>query len=333
MAIKVGLLGAGFIGTTHAQAYAAIEEAQLVAVADVKREAADRLAESCGARAYYDIEALLGDDEVEAVDVCLPTFLHERCVVSAAQRGKHVLCEKPIALALEQVDSMISAVREAGVIAMVAQVLRFWPQYVVIRDMFERGELGKPLMATATRLAEPPGWSGWFRDPNLSGGALVDLHIHDLDYIYSLFGRPRSVYSVGMASETGAWDYVVTSLDYGDKRAVAEASFLMPEGYPFQTIFRLLGTDGCAEYRFRVAGQVDRREEAETEFVLYRSDQPPEYPAYPDKDGYEAEIEYFVNCVSQGKEPEIATLEEARTVLQIALAARESLETGQVVQL
>ena len=331
--VKVGLLGAGFMGSAHAAAYTAIENAHLVAVADVDHAAADKLAEEQGAKAYYEIESLVKDREIDMVDVCLPTFLHERSVVSAAKRGKHVLCEKPIALILEQVDSMISAVREAGVMAMVAQVVRFWPQYVVIREMFERGELGKPLMARAARLVGPPDWSSWFKDPGLSGGALLDLHIHDLDYIYSLFGKPRSVYAVGATSETGAWDYVVTSLDYGDKRAVAEASFLMPKGFPFQTAFRLLGTDGCAEYRFRVGGQVDRREAAEMEFTLYRSNQPPEHPPSPDKDAYEAEIEYFVNCVSQGQEPEIATLEEARIVLQIALAARESLETGQVVEL
>jgi UDP-N-acetylglucosamine 3-dehydrogenase len=333
LTIKVGLLGAGFIGTAHAQAYAVIEEAQLVAVADVKREAADRLAESHGARAYHDIEALLADDEVEAIDVCLPTFLHERCVVLAARRGKHVLCEKPIALTLEEVDRMISAVQEAGGIAMVAQVIRFWPQYVVIRDMFERGELGRPLIATAARLAQRPGWSGWFKDPSLSGGALVDLHIHDLDYICSLFGKPRSVYAVGLTSETGAWDHVVTSLDYGDKRAVAEASYLMPEGFPFQMAFGLLGTDGCAEYRFRVGGQVDQREEAETELVVYRPGEPPERPSCPQADAYVAEVAYFVNCVAEGRQPALATLGEARTVLEVALAARRSLETGLVIQL
>lgn len=331
--IGVGLLGAGFIGTTHAAAYPKIENARLVAVADVNQAAADKLAEEHGAKAYYEVEPLLEQREVDIVDVCLPTFLHQRCVVSAAEHGKHVLCEKPIGLSLEEVDRMISAIRDAEVMAMVAQVLRFWPEYAAIKEMLEDGKLGEPLVANATRLVEPPDWGDWFADPDLSGGALLDLHVHDLDYIYSLFGMPRAVYAVGATSEAGAWDHVVTSLDYGDRRAVAEASYLMPEGYPFHSLFRLLGTDGCVEYRLRIGGQVDRRQEAEREFVFFRPGQPPEEPTYSDKDGYEAEIEYFVNCVRQGKQPEMATLEEARSVLQIALAARESLEGGQLVAL
>ena len=331
--VRVGLLGAGFMGTTHAAAYDGLENAHLVAVADAKQAAADKLAKEHGAQAFYGIEALLDGAEIDMVDVCLPTFLHEQAVVSAARRGKHVLCEKPIALTLEQVDRMIAAVRDAGVMAMIAQVIRFWPQYVVIKDLLEKGELGKPLVATATRLSGAPGWSNWYRDPDLSGGAVLDLHIHDLDYVYSLFGEPRSVYAVGAISETGAWDQVTTSLDYGDKRAVAEASTMMPEGFPFLMAFRLLGTDGCIEYRFRVGGQVDKRDAAETEFTLQRSNRPPEYPSYSDKDGYLAEIEYFVDCVSRDVEPEIATLEQARAVLRIALAARKSLETGRVVEL
>jgi len=298
MIARVGLLGAGFVGTIHAQAYAAIPEARLVAVADAKQEAADKLAGSCGARAYYDAQQLLDEEDLDVIDVCLPTFLHERFVVSAAERGRHVLCEKPIALTLEQVDHMLTAVRQAGVFAMVAQVIRFWPQYVVIRDTLESGQLGAPLIATAARLAEPPDWGGWFRDPSLSGGALLDLHIHDLDYIYSLFGKPQSVYAAGVASPTGAWDYVVSSLDYGNKRAVAEASFMMPKGFPFQMAFKLLCTDGCAEYRFRVGGQVDQREHAETELAIYRSGEPPAYPAYSHEDRYTAEIAHFLRCVA-----------------------------------
>jgi predicted dehydrogenase len=330
--VKIGLLGAGFIGATHAQAYAAVERARLVAVADVNRDAADRLAHACGAKAFYDADALLADKDVEVIDVCLPTFLHEHYVVAAAERGKHVLCEKPIALTLEQVDRMIGAVRRAGVIAMVAQVIRFWPQYVVIREMLERGELGRPLMATAARLASAPGWGDWFRDPQLSGGALLDLHIHDLDYICALFGRPRSVYAMGAASPTRAWDYVVTSLDFGEVKAVAEASFLMPQGFPFLMAFRLLGTEACVEFCLGGTTQVDKRGQAATKLVVYRSGEPPVHPPYPGEDAYLAETKYFVRCVIERRQPALATLAEARMVLEVALAAKQSLETGQVVR-
>ena len=327
--IRVGLLGAGSIAAIHSEAYQEIEGARVVAVADVNHAAADRLAQEHQARAYYEIESLLEDRRVDMVDVCLPTFLHERTVVRAAEARKHVLCEKPIGRSLEEVDRMITAVRQAGVHAMVAQSTRFWPQFVVIKELLDLGELGRPLMATATRLSIPK-W-GWFKDPQLSGGALLDLLVHDLDYFFHIFGKPQSVYAVGLTSETGAWDEVVAVLDYVDKKAIAEASYLMPARFPFVMSFRLLGDRGYVEYRHQ--GELLEQTVPETRFVLYLAGKPPASLPCSDRDGYAGEIEYFVNCLVQDKPPEIATLEEARTVLQIALAAERSLEIGQVVAL
>lgn len=330
--ISVGLLGAGFMGSTHATAYEKLAGVTLVAVADTNQAAADVLARAHGARAYYSIEALLDDDGINVVDVCLPTFLHKSCVVGAAARGKDVLCEKPLALSLDEADEMKEAIEQAGIKFMVAQVLRFWPEYTVIRETLDRGELGRPLVATAARLVDQPTWGGWFTDPTLSGGALLDLHIHDLDFLFSLFGKPQRVFALGAQSETGAWDHVLTSLDYGDKKALAEASYLMPKGYPFQMSFRLLCETGCIEYRLSVEGQVDQRDQAQTRLAIVRQGKT-EFPAVPEIDAYEAEIEYFLQCVEEDRHPQMATIEEARGVLEIAFAARKSAETGEVVAL
>ena len=216
---------------------------------------------------------------------------------------------------------------------MIAQVIRFWPQYIQIREMLQAGTLGKPLVATALRMAEPPGWGAWFKDPAMSGGCLYDLHIHDVDFVYSLFGMPRSVYAVGTQGATGGWDHVVTSLSFGDKRAVIEASYMMPKGFPFQMAFRLSGDKGCAEYRFRVATQVHERAQALTELFLYRDGQPPQAPATTYEDGYIAEIRYFAQCLAENCKPAVATMEQAREVIRIILAAKRSLETGTVAAL
>ena len=325
--IRLGLLGAGFIGQTHAAAIQAVEGAELTAVADTNGEAADRLAGQFGAKAYYEAQQLYEDNTLDAVDICVPTFLHCEAVIAAAERGKHILCEKPIALTVPDVDRMIGAVERAGVRAMVAQCVRFWPQYAAAKQLLNGGQLGRPLMATASRLAGPPAWSPWFRDPALSGGAILDLHVHDLDYLFYLFGLPEQVYAVGTASEMGAWDDALTMLRYGEFGASARAGYRMPRGWPFTTSFRILGDEGCVEYRFRVGGQIDKRDVAQTEFVLFRSGQDPVQPACSTQDPYEAEVEYFVNCLREGRDPEIATLQEARAVLRIALAAKESLES------
>ncbi len=333
MTVRVGLLGTGFIGQTHAQAYSALPDAELVAVADIDRAAADKAARDTGARALYDIESLLASDDIDLVDICLPTFLHEQCVIGAAQRGKHVLCEKPIALDLAQVDRMITALVKADVYAMVAQVIRFWPEYVAIRQQLRDGTLGDTRYIRAARLAEAPAWSSWFSDPELSGGAVLDLHIHDLDFVYSLLGRPSSLFATGIQSSAGAWDTITTTLDYGTAKAIVEATYMMPEGFPFEMGFRLLGTEGAAEYRFRVGGQVDERASAASELMLYRNGQAPKPLPCKDEDAYQAEIDYFIHCVQTQTPPTVATFAQAREVLEIALAARTSAETGQVVKL
>jgi len=319
------------MGSTHAAVYAKVEGARIVAVADANRALATALAHDHRARIYDDVDTLLSDPEVHAVDVCLPTFLHESCVVSAARHGKDVLCEKPLSLTIEQADRMIDATERAGVIAMVGQVVRFWPEYVAIRELLARGELGEARAINALRLSPPPAWGSWFKDPSLSGGALIDLHIHDLDFIYSLLGMPDRVFATGLQSPTGAWDQVTSFLEYEEAHAVAEGSFLMPDGYPFQTLLRLQGSKGTVEYRFRVAGQVGERAEAETELVLYRPGVAPSPVAFAKKDPYQAEIEYWVGCLLTRRQPESATLREARDVLGMAMAARRSIEKGEIV--
>ena len=329
--IKVGLLGAGGIGRHHASRYGQIENARLVAVADIDRVAAGKLAKEYGTQVYYTMESLLDDPDIDMVDVCLPTFLHEQAVVAAARAGKHVLCEKPVALTMAGVERMIEAVDRAGVKCMVAQVIRFWPQYAEIKALLDRGELGRPLMAHAARLGCVPALRSWYGDPGLSGGALLDLHVHDLDYLYQIFGKPTSVYALGLATENGAWNQVLTSLDYGDKKAAAEASFLMPNSYPFGMSLRLLGDKGCAEYACQ-GEQRDLQAPPKNELVIYPCGEPARYHrCCPERDAYLAEIEYFVDCVAQDTAPKSATLTEAREVLEVAMAARRSLETGQVV--
>ena len=275
----------------------------------------------------------LEDAGVDMVDVCLPTYLHEQSVVATADAGKHVLCEKPVALTIAEVNRMIEAVDRAGVKSMVAQVIRFWPQYSAIKDLLDQGELGRPFMAHAARLGRVPALRSWYGDPTLSGGALLDLHIHDLDYLFHLFGKPKSVYALGLSAENGAWNQVLTSLDYGDKKATAEASFFMPDCFPFTMTLRLLGENGYVEYLCQ-GEQSDLSVPAKNELVVYPCGKPARHLRdCPGKEAYLAEIEYFVNCLEQDRAPELATLSQARTVLEMAMAARTSLETGQVVVL
>jgi predicted dehydrogenase len=215
---------------------------------------------------------------------------------------------------------------------MIAQVIRFWPHYLAIKKLLDNGELGAPVMAQAARLGSLPAWSSWYADPALSGGALLDLHIHDLDWLYYLFGMPKTVYAIGRQSENGSWNQILSSLNFGACQAAAEASLLMPKGFPFTMIFRLLGDKGYAEYQ--TGGiQANPHTAERTHLLSVCTNEKLEPLSCVADDPYEAEIRYFIDCLNEGRTPETATLAQARDVLRIAMAVRQSLESGQVVTL
>ena len=132
-----------------------------------------------------------GVPEVDVVDICLPTDLHADFAVRALQMGKHVVCEKPMAISLAEADRMIEAARKSGRRLMIAHCIRFWPEYVELRRLVESGELGHLLSLSLTRYSPFPSWGSdnWLADERRAGGAALDLHIHDTDFAAYLMGR------------------------------------------------------------------------------------------------------------------------------------------------
>lgn len=174
-------------------------------------------------------------------------------------------------------------------------------------------------------------------------GSLLDLHIHDLDLIYWLLGRPLRVYGRGVLAGSGsrdapaAWDHLTTALDYGAHQAWAEASFLVPDGYPFTMRFQLLGQRGALEYRYRAAFEGAMPDSGqpggENALWAYPVSAPPQQIPLPDENPYEHPIAHFIGCVQRGQPPAFGTLTEARAVLDIALAAVQAADTGQIIEL
>nr|MBP8294148.1 Gfo/Idh/MocA family oxidoreductase [Caldilineaceae bacterium] len=161
--INVAVLGAGFMGETHARAFARIPDVRVIGVSSRSADKSAALAQAVGAEPFTDAMALLHDPRVDAVSITLPTHVHANYTIAALRAGKHVLVEKPLALTLAECDAMIAAAAEANRVLMVAHVLRFWPEYMAIADLLQRSELGKPLTATAIRLCTPPTWGEWFK--------------------------------------------------------------------------------------------------------------------------------------------------------------------------
>lgn len=333
--LNIGILGAGFMGGTHARAFAGLPDVHVAGVTSRSADRAAALAREVGAEPFTDALALVRDPRVDAVSITLPTHLHREYTTAALEAGKHVLLEKPMALSVPDCDAMIEVAQKNGRILMVAHVLRFWPEYTALVGFLQTGQIGKALSATAQRLAGPPRWSDWLLHPELSGGEVLDLHIHDLDTFNWLFGQPRTVYSRGQrSSETNGWDLALTLVDYGAVRAFAEGSALQPLDYPFTMNLCVLCEQGSVEFRSRAGGvQVDSRDAGTNSLLVYEGGGAPyALPVIPG-DGYANQAAYFADCVRSGRAPERGTARQARLAVQTALAARESLETGRVIAL
>jgi predicted dehydrogenase len=321
--LKVAVLGAGFMGKTHINCYKNNKLCKVEHVFDKNLGLAGEAAEKCGARPADDIRMLFESD-IDMVDICLPTFLHREYIELAAKAGKHILCEKPIALNLEEADSIIRITGEHGVKFMIAHVIRFWPEYMYIKKVVEDGSFGMPVSATAGRMQPIPTWSAgdWIVKPELSVGGVVDLQIHDLDFISWIMGSPSSLKSAGVKSEYGGWENVHTIMHHkGGMISSIEACNLMPRGYGFRAKFKLLFTEGCIEFDSGL----------QKSLVVYNKEKPPEYPVLDSCDGYQNEIDYFIECVVNDREITAVTPGDARNALYLALKSMESLETNREV--
>ena len=178
--MRVGIVGAGTMGTVHAAAWATTG-ADLVGVVAKNRATAQPLAEALGVTAYEDYQDLLAT--VDIVDVCAPSDLHKELVLQAVEAGKHVVCEKPIALTVEDGEAMIEACEQAGVRLFVGMVVRFFPQYLAAQRVVAADKIGDLGVMRLKRVSyQPIGDEGWFADEARSGGLLLDIMIHDLDY-------------------------------------------------------------------------------------------------------------------------------------------------------
>lgn len=329
--LRIGLIGSGFIGAVHASAYQKMEKATLVAVADVNEIAGRKIADQFACHYYQQAEQMLQDEEIDVVDICLPTFLHEQYVELATKYHKHVLCEKPFGLSVDSCRRMQRLCEDAGVKLMVAQAARWTPEFAKAKELLNDGVLGAIHMVSSKRLSQPPAWTGWHKDPLKSGGGLYDLHVHNIDYLYDLFGEVESVYAVGWKSETGCWNHLMTNLVFkSGVRAVDEASLEMVGNYPFSIGLRIVGDNASLDYDFSGGANIENCETAKNTFALYEKQKPAQKVEVDNIDPYEAELIAFTNALINDQPVPIAP-EESVYVMSIVEAIKESLETGKVV--
>ena len=325
---KVALIGAGTMGRTHCNAYLSIEDAKLVAVCDINEEKANMLCEKHGAKSYTDYETMISNEEFDILDICLPTYLHSKYAIDAMKRGKNVFCEKPIALTLEEAEEMTKTAKEYGVKFSVGHVLRFFPQYKNAVSIVNDGKIGSPRLIRTTRNQAFPNWSweNWYADYSKSGGPILDLVIHDIDWIIASFGDIERVYASSFNGKVEKQEHCMCILRLKNGAvAHVEGSWAYPQGSVFRMTYEVIGTDGEIEYDSvkdsPILIQTNNDGVHKNEYLN---------PMYGNAEPYGAEIRAFVEAVDQNKDVVIKG-EDAIKALKVCLACIKSSETGESV--
>jgi predicted dehydrogenase len=323
--IKIAILGFGFMGKMHAGVYRRLQNAEVVAIVDPRGEEALAAQADLNCPVYPTFAEALGACSFDAVDICLPTDLHRVSALEAFAHGKHVFCEKPIALNRTDALAMVEAAKQADRQLMVGHCIRFWPEYGELKRVVESREHGRLVSLSMTRRTGRPGYSmeNWVNQPERCLGAALDLHIHDSDFLVHLLGMPEAVYSRGIRDDTG-WSSIVTQYLYRDTNVVAEGAWNYPETWGFQMQFTAVFENAVLEYDSR----------AETSLRLTRSGHLTEPVVLADSsDGYFHELAHFIHCIGNGEPVAISHGAQASRSLELVLAEIESAGTGRLITL
>jgi predicted dehydrogenase len=320
----------GYVGRVHYEAAQKVPEIEVAAVTSRDVERTRSLFPEISVASSFD--DLFRNYQLDAVLVCVPTFLHETVVVDATRWGLHVMCEKPMALNTASAGRMLQAAQQAKVIFMVAQLLRFWPQYKSAKTIAGEGKLGRLHSIAAYRLAKPPEWSAWFRDPAKSGGCLLDLQIHDMDFLFWMLGRPRSLQTFALKSDSGARDHINTVLTFADDQiATIESSYLMPSSWPFSCGLRVVGSEAAFEYRFVSQDDIAGRDEsAESAFIFPNRGARSTFDVQH-QDMFVAQLQHFIDCIRDPGKEMISPPEQSYEVMKLMDASGLSAATGKPV--
>ncbi len=327
--MRVGIVGTGFMGVTHAAGWAETE-ATLAGFVTKTPKNGQALAEQYNTQFYPGFEAMLAD--VDIVDICTPTHLHHQMVLKAAAAGKDIICEKPLARTVAQGQEMIAACEAAGVKLFVAHVVRFFPEYAQAKAMVASGDIGEPAVLRLSRGTFRPkkAVDNWFVDVEKSGGMMFDLMIHDLDYARWVAGEVESVFAKNITSTQpdAPVDHGLVILKHRNGAiSQVEGSWAYPPPM-FRTRFEIATSDGWLEF--------DSGKTATIGLYLHQTNtEAPDVPlpsSPMSESPYTTQIKSFYNAITQNT-PVPVTATDGLAAVQIALAAIESTQTGRAVYL
>ena len=317
------------MGKVHAANLVASPDTELRWVVDLDTDPATSLAERTGARATAEMDEALSDPDVDAVLIALPTSVHRMATERAAEAGKHVFCEKPIARTVEDAIAMTEACARAGVAFQVGHVVRFFPEYARIKQVLDEGTLGQIAMVRTMRRSGPVmERSPWFADLEKNGGLIIDLMIHDLDTLRWYFGDVERVYAHGLSYT-----------EWQQTRDVAMASVRFRNGVMahldaswahggFYTAIEVAGEKGLLSHNSRKNATLTFESSEKLDFVnnapsLAFSRPSPFNP-------YAREIAHFVEAIRTGS-PVMTDGAESTRTLALAQSVLDSMQTGRPI--
>lgn len=328
--MKIGIVGCGGIGMMHAKALrvlSKIADVEVTAIADGRKQCRDKVKELWQkAEEYEGAAELIREADAACIYICLPSYLHTEYAAAAMNAGKNVFIEKPLCLKEEEAALLLQTQKETGREVMVGQVVRWFPEYRFLKRIYREGTYGRLKSVTMSRICGRPQWSfeNWFVDLKKSGSVVMDLHIHDLDFLRNMLGEPDQVTVRGTKFEDGMPNQVLTVLDYPDTFAVAEGCWDVSAALPFQSCYRACFERATAEFDAnREQPLIIFHKDGRTEEIKMEAEDIP-----CDKTGinisdvrpYFEEDRYFMNCLMAGKRVEKANLTDAAASVRLGIS-------------
>jgi len=335
--LKVGIIGLGSMGSTHLDIYSKIKDVEVVAVADSIQSRLDGSSKAEGnisgqaeggvsglsVKKYLDGMDLINNSDIDIVDICVGTDLHYIFVEAALAKNKHVLVEKPLARTYDEAQKIVQLAEQSTCHIMSAMCLRYWPAWVFLKEAIENSTYGKCLSLNFRRQTSFPG-GAFYSDDNQCGGALLDLHVHDTDFVNYCMGLPDAVFSQGYKGPSGGIDHIVTNYIFNKTNASplvsSEGSWTMQEGYGFNMSYTANFENGTLSYLLDEEETLKLSSGGQTENIKLK-----------DGMGYEFEIRAFVDEILSGNKTNLDLLTQAAKTIAIIEAEKISIETCSVV--
>ncbi|OXM16582.1 Gfo/Idh/MocA family protein [Paenibacillus herberti] len=323
--IRIGMIGLGFMGRAHLENYLRLEQegvqVKVVAICDAdpvklqggggggNLDAGSTVVDLTAFAQYTSIAEMLEKEDLDAVDITLPTFLHRQVTVQCLEAGVHVLCEKPMAMDTDECDAMIQAAEQAGKSLLIGQCLRFWPAYVELKKLIDEGSLGKVTYAYFYRGGGTPTWGPWVLEKDKGGGALLDMHVHDTDVVNWLFGKPEAVSTNAVNVIPGSgYDIVSTNYRYSQDAVIhTQVDWTLNGDFGFEMGFRVTFQNGNLQF-------------VNNQLRVNPNDAPGYVAELSDNQGYYYEIKYFVESLLNGTPIEEADGQSTKDTIAIVRA-------------